>query len=232
MMKKKNQNKGKKTLAAVGAVVAAGLTPGIIAATPNAMPVQEPNIGLTAAEVVAIAGNTYSFDELYAMQQPADGRGQEADPQVAMRYGVQPRPAQPSQPVRPKQPVRPTPPAAKYATPRPPGQHETFYGVVRPVKPAVDEISLLDTIQEDLIDICVELLDADPYTRGYVFSLDSDLSREMEMSEEQLKALKAEIKERYGVEVSYPRFYLLGQLNTLRLISEYIYKLKTVWTKE
>lgn len=65
MMKKKN--KGKKTLAAVGAVVAAGLTPGIIAATPNAMPVQDPNIGLTAAEVVAIAGNTYSFDELYAL---------------------------------------------------------------------------------------------------------------------------------------------------------------------
>ena len=49
MMKKKN--KGKKTLAAVGAVVAAGLTPGIIAATPNAMPVQDPNIGLTALEI-------------------------------------------------------------------------------------------------------------------------------------------------------------------------------------
>ena len=88
MMKKKN--KGKKTLAAVGAVVAAGLTPGIIAATPNAMPVQDPNIGLTAAEVVAIAGNTYSFDELYAMQQPVAAGVQEEAPQVALRYGVQP----------------------------------------------------------------------------------------------------------------------------------------------
>lgn len=225
MMKKKN--KGKKTLAAVGAVVAAGLTPGIIAATPNAMPVQDPNIGLTAAEVVAIAGNTYSFDELYAMQQPAGGRGQEsAAPQVAMRYGVPPKPVKPSQPV------------AKYAAPRPPGQHETYYGVPRPrihPQPPIDVIevsAVLDTIQEDLIGLCVELLDADPYTRGYVFSLDSDLTREMEMSEEQLKALKAEIKERYGVEVSYPRFYLVGQLNTLRLVSEYIYKLKTVWTRE
>lgn len=225
MMKKKN--KGKKTLAAVGAVVAAGLTPGIIAATPNAMPVQDPNIGLTAAEVVAIAGNTYSFDELYAMQQPAGGRGQEsAAPQVAMRYGVPPKPVKPSQPV------------AKYAAPRPPGQHETYYGVPRPhihPQPPIDVIEVsaaLDTIQEGLIGLCVELLDADPYTRGYVFSLDSDLTREMEMSEEQLKALKAEIKERYGVEVSYPRFYLVGQLNTLRLVSEYIYKLKTVWTRE
>ncbi len=221
MMKKKN--KGKKTLAAVGAVVAAGLTPGIIAATPNAMPVQDPNIGLTAAEVVAIAGNTYSFDELYAMQQPTAAHVQEEAPQVALRYGVQPRPTRP---------VKPTPPTAKYAAPRPPGQHETFYGVSRPPQPVIVEVSLLDSIQEDLIDLCVELLDADPYTRGYVFSLDSDLTREMEMSEEQLKALKAEIKERYGVEVSYPRFYLLGQLNTLRLVSEYIYKLKTVWTRE
>lgn len=225
MMKKKN--KGKKTLAAVGAVVAAGLTPGIIAATPHAMPVQDLNIGLTAAEVVAIAGNTYSFDELYAMQQPAGGRGQEsAAPQVAMRYGVPPKPVKPSQPV------------AKYAAPRPPGQHETYYGVPRPrihPQPPIDVIevsAVLDTIQEGLIGLCVELLDADPYTRGCVFSLDSDLTREMEMSEEQLKALKAEIKERYGVEVSYPRFYLVGQLNTLRLVSEYIYKLKTVWTRE
>lgn len=63
----KEKNKGKKKLAAVGAVVAAGLTPGIIAAsaTGSAMP---PNAGITAADVVAIDGTTYSFDELYAMQ--------------------------------------------------------------------------------------------------------------------------------------------------------------------
>ena len=64
----KEKNKGKKTLAAVGAVVAAGLTPGIVAATPQCAPVPEPSIELTAAQVVAIDGNTYSFDELYAMQ--------------------------------------------------------------------------------------------------------------------------------------------------------------------
>ena len=61
------------------------------------------------------------------------------------------------------------------------------------------------------------------------FTLDSDLTRELEMSEDQLKALKAEIQDYYGVEVSHHRFRLVGQLNTLRLISEYIYKLKNVW---
>ncbi|MBQ3364303.1 MAG: TonB family protein [Muribaculaceae bacterium] len=66
MMKEKN--KGKKTLAAVGAVVAAGLTPGIIAASAAGTALQGSNAGITAADVVAIDGTTYSFDELYAMQ--------------------------------------------------------------------------------------------------------------------------------------------------------------------
>lgn len=61
-MKKKNI--GKKKLTAMGAVVAAGLTPGIMAASPN----QGSNAGITAADVVAIDGNTYSFDELLAKQ--------------------------------------------------------------------------------------------------------------------------------------------------------------------
>jgi len=60
----KDKNKGKKTLAAVGAVVAAGLTPGIMVASPS----QGSNAEITAADVVAIDGTTYSFDELYTMQ--------------------------------------------------------------------------------------------------------------------------------------------------------------------
>ena len=68
MMKKRN--KGRKALTAVGAVVAAGLTPGIIAATPGCIPAQGSNSGITAADVVAIDGQAYSFDELYAKQHP------------------------------------------------------------------------------------------------------------------------------------------------------------------
>ena len=64
------KNKGKKALTAVGAVVAAGLTPGIIAATPGCLPGQGSNAEITAAQVVAIDGTTYGFDELYAKQHP------------------------------------------------------------------------------------------------------------------------------------------------------------------
>ena len=61
----KNKNIRKKTLTAVGAVVAAGLTPGIIAATPSCLPVQDTYMGVTAAEVVVIDGMIYSFDMVH-----------------------------------------------------------------------------------------------------------------------------------------------------------------------
>ncbi len=204
---KKDKNKGKKTLAAVGAVVAAGLTPGAIVASAAGMPPQSPNVEITAAQVVAIAGSTYSFDELFAMQERANGPRQE-QPQHASRYGI----------------------------PHPQTQHQTMYGVIRPItpphpKPPVEiyASARLDTIQEGLIEYCIQLLDADSYTQGVAFDIDSDLTREIEMSEEQLKQLKAFIEEYYGVEISHHRFRLQGQLNTLRLISEYIFRLKTVW---
>ena len=67
-MMKKN-NKGKKRLAAVSAVVAAGLTPGAIVASAAGLPIYGSDAGITAADVVSIDGTTYSFDELYATQQ-------------------------------------------------------------------------------------------------------------------------------------------------------------------
>ena len=197
---KKDKNKGKKSFATVGAVVAAGLTPGIVAATPQCAPVPEPSIELTAAQVVAIDGNTYSFDELYAMQQRDDWKGRPTishQTSGGSRYGV----------IRPQQ--RPVPPQ-------------------KPVI-VIDAVEGLDTIQVGLLNYCAQLLDTDFYTRGFIISLDCDLTREAGMNDRQLKELKAFIEDYYGVEVSYHRFSLNGQLNTLRLISHYIFKIKTVW---
>ena len=104
-MMKKN-NKGKRTLTAVGAVVAAGLTPGFIAVSATGATLQSPNAEVTAAEVVAIDGQVYSFDELYAMQNPNSAKMDTIElnikleptnetlyggPRVhAVEYGVQP----------------------------------------------------------------------------------------------------------------------------------------------
>lgn len=189
---KKRQHR-KKALTVAGAVVVAGLTPGIIGATPGCLPVQATNAEITAAQMVAIDGRAYSFDELYAMQQSGS---RSADPQVATRYGVRPA---------------------------------TSYGVTtpaQPYRPREQKVKVKSSVstQRRLVAYCAKLIDAD--RRGIFITLDSDLTRELGMDEDQLKALAAEIKECYGVEVSYRRFYLVGQLNTLRLVSEYIYKIK------
>lgn len=205
---KKDKNKGRKALTAMGAVVA-GLTPGIIAATPLCAPGQNPNAAITAAEVVAIGGNTYDYDELYDMQQRADGPKQakkkKEQRQQAMRYGV-PRPSG-TFPSKPSPPSKPDP------------------TIVIVTMPNFETVEM--TCLEYLMQYSAQLIGAD--FRGIMISPDSDLTRELGMNEGQLKALKAEIEDRFGVEVPYSRFFLKGQLNTLRLISEYIYKLKTVW---
>ena len=70
----KKKNKGKKTLTAMGAVVAAGLTPGIVAASAAGAPVQSPTLEITAADAVAIDGNTYSFDNLIGFAEKVKNR--------------------------------------------------------------------------------------------------------------------------------------------------------------
>ena len=64
----KKKNKGKKSLTAVGAVVAAGLTPGIVTGAPASQP-PIPDVEFTAADAVSIGGDVFDFDELFAMQQ-------------------------------------------------------------------------------------------------------------------------------------------------------------------
>ena len=219
MMKKKH--KGKKTLTAVSAVVAAGLTPGFITATPSYSPMPEPTAAITAADAVSIDGNTYSFDELYAMQQPGNGQMSETASQVPPQH------------------------ASRYGGPCRPNQYVTMYGVQRPFKPDSSQLkdpkpdptiviittpnseTITMSCLEYLMEYTAQLIDAD--NRGILISPDSDLTHELGMDEDQLKELKAEIENLFGVEISHHRFRLKGQLNTLRLISDYIYKLKTVW---
>ena len=105
-MKNQKNNKRKKALTAVGAVVAAGLTPGFIAASAAGTSIQDPISGITAADVVAIDGTAYGFDELYAKQQPDTAEMNVDLPEIevkaynATRYGV--RIEFPSKPEKPE----------------------------------------------------------------------------------------------------------------------------------
>ena len=62
----KKKKKAKKSITAVGAVVAAGLTPGIVTGSP--LP-QSPstNVELTAADAVSINGEVFDFEDLRAL---------------------------------------------------------------------------------------------------------------------------------------------------------------------
>lgn len=215
----KKKNKRAKKLTAMGAVVAAGMTPGVISGAPLYQP--EPNASITAADIVTIDGNTFSFDELLAIQRPDFGLRYYAAssemPQVATRYGV-PRPQQNATYYGVPRP-RPKPNPQLDPQPNPQPNPGPTVQVITPLT--------MDKIQEELIDYCALLIDAD--SRGIPISLDSDLTRQLELNEDELKALAAEVKEHFDVEVSYHRFKLVGQLNTLRLLSEYIYRIKTVW---
>jgi TonB family protein len=92
MVKSRKNNKRKRALTTVGAVVAAGLTPGFIAVSATGATLQNPDAGVTAAEVVAIDGIVYGFDEIFAMQPQHIGTKPDEpfreEPQQDERYGV------------------------------------------------------------------------------------------------------------------------------------------------
>lgn len=67
-MKKKKKNQSRKSITAVGAVVAAGLTPGIVTGAPAPEPLST-DIELTAADAVSINGEMFEFEDLFAMNQ-------------------------------------------------------------------------------------------------------------------------------------------------------------------
>ncbi len=69
---KKRKNKNKKSLTAMSAVVAAGLTPGIALVSSAA---QQPRLDVeyTAADMVSINGEVMDFDELFDMQLGENG---------------------------------------------------------------------------------------------------------------------------------------------------------------
>lgn len=64
----KKKNKAKKSITAVGAVVAAGLTPGMVTGAPVPESLNT-DMNLTAADAVSIDGNLYEFEDLFAMNQ-------------------------------------------------------------------------------------------------------------------------------------------------------------------
>ena len=218
----KKKNKGKKSLTAVGAVVAAGLTPGIVTGAP-ASQLPDPDVEFTAADAVVINGETVDFDELFA-QVISDSR----EPQVVFKTVYGPRPPVAVEDDEQQAAIRakmredsirrameartlvygPPPPKYRFVGP------EELRSIA-----ANDKQEAADVILEALLDYCRQMpLDTNA-TGNIILREDRDLVRELMMGSKQLEMLQQEISDRFEVQLSEE---MLKQLSTLRRVADFI----------
>lgn len=214
-MKKDKKNKGRKSLTAVGAVVAAGLTPGIVTATPTS-PQRTTDVEFTAADAVSIGGDVFDFDELFAMQQvvndqrhrtvygPRPPKVQKDDTQeAAIRAKMRQDSIRQAMDARAQALVYGPPPVA-------PSRADELRQIA-----AENEDGAIGYIQENLrtwiahnIDIGNTPIDAN-----------TDLIQDLNLDPKQMQALSDEIENNYGVQISGD---MLKRLNTLDRLAKFI----------
>jgi acyl carrier protein len=211
----KKKNKGRKSITAVSAVVAAGLTPGIISGSPASQPPIN-DVELTAADAISIGGDIFDFDELFAMEQIR------RDPRdIPKVYGPPPSIHKAQRQDSINQSI-----AEVYGPPPP---RYLFVGPeeLRSIA-ANDKQEAADMILEALMDYCRQRpLDpnVDPNVTGHIILReDRDLVRDLMMDSMQLELLQQEIADRFEVQLTEE---MLKQLGTLRRVANFIAEVVT-----
>ena len=206
----KKKNKGRKSITAVSAVVAAGLTPGIISGSPASQPPIN-DVELTAADAISIGGDIFDFDELFAMEQIR------RDPRdIPKVYGPPPSIHKAQRQDSINQSIAevygPPPPRYRFVGP------EELRSIA-----ANDKQEAADVILEALMDYCRQRpLDpnVDPNVTGHIILReDRDLVRDLMMDSMQLEMLQQEIADRFEVQLTEK---MLKQLSTLRRVANFI----------
>ena len=211
----KKKNKGRKSITAVSAVVAAGLTPGIISGSPASQPPIN-DVELTAADAISIGGDIFDFDELFAMEQIR------RDPRdIPKVYGPPPSIHKAQRQDSINQSIAevygPPPPRYRFVGP------EELRSIA-----ANDKQEAADMILEALMDYCRQRpLDpnVDPNVTGHIILReDRDLVRDLMMDSMQLELLQQEIADRFEVQLTEE---MLKQLGTLRRVANFIAEVVT-----
>lgn len=239
-MKKKNKDKTRKSITAVGAVVAAGLTPGIAAGTPATQPPSD-EVKLTAADVVSINGDVYDFDDLFAMNQVVN----RSIDQTVVVYG--PPPAQKDKDKKKKkdkdQQIREQEIAdsinqekmmqaererieamRRDSIERAMKAHELVYGPPPPRRIILDSEGLRSMaannkseathiVSEILQDYVMQL------SRQNYIPIEANIIRDLKLDAEQLEAFSQEIENNLGVQLTSD---MMKQLGTLQRIANFI----------
>ena len=211
----KKKNKGRKSITAVSAVVAAGLTPGIISGSPASQPPIN-DVELTAADAISIGGDIFDFDELFAMEQIR------RDPRdIPKVYGPPPSIHKAQRQDSINQSIAevygPPPPRYRFVGP------EELRSIA-----ANDKQEAADMILEALMDYCRQRpLDpnVDPNVTGHIILReDRDLVSDLMMDSMQLELLQQEIADRFEVQLTEE---MLKQLGTLRRVANFIAEVVT-----
>ena len=220
-MSKKRKNKGRKSLTAVSAVVAAGLSPGIASSTPVPQPLNT-EIELTAADAVAINGDVFGFDELFAMQQPS------SEPQIIKTvYGPPPPDDRIKEEEQKAQRERARMDSIRLAQERqsqalvygpPPPKYKGIGPEELRSMAATDRESAVEVVRNALMDYCAKMPYPDAEGNIYL-SEDYNLVSELKMGHMQLEMLQQEIENRFGVQLTED---MLKQLGTLRRIAKFV----------
>ena len=202
----KKKNKGRKSITAVSAVVAAGLTPGIISGSPASQPPIN-DVELTAADAISIGGDIFDFDELFAMEQIR------RDPRdIPKVYGPPPSIIKKQRQDSINQSI-----AEVYGPPPP---RHLFIGPeeLRSIA-ANDKQEAADVILEALMDYCRQRPLDSNVTGHIILREDRDLVRDLMMDSKQLEMLQQEIADRFEVQLTEE---MLKQLSTLRRVANFI----------
>ena len=224
----KKKNKGRKSLTAVGAVVAAGLTPGIVTGTPASLP-PNPDLEITAADAITINGETFDFDELFAMHQI------NRDPRVTPKvYGPPPvsvkdKEEQARQEALREQARLDSIRRAEEARALVYGPPTTVYGPPTPKYNSIGPDELRSIAANDkeeatylatriLLDYCYMMSNSNGGARINL-SESGDLIGDLKMDAQQLKDLQDEIERRFAVQLSED---MLKRLGTLSRIAHFI----------
>jgi len=225
MRKKKDKNKARKSIAAVGAVVAAGLTPGMIAGAPASQP-QSQDTEITAADVVSINGEVFDFDELFAMNQVRKSN----DQRHKTVYGPPPAQIERSQKERKKSARREQ--ARQDSIRRVEESHALVYGPPSSFRfdlspewlrqlAARDQQDAYSAVLRSLMNYCSEM---PQFNSGLTDPANRDLIQDLKLDAEQLEGLSQEIENSCGVLVTED---MLQQLGTLQRISNFIVQVVT-----
>lgn len=205
-MKKKNNkiSRGRKSLTAVGAVLAAGLTPGIGVA--DAQP-QGADMELTAADVVLIDGQEVNLDNMFVNDD--DDEAARRLREEFVRDSIRHVEAMHKKVYGP-------PPALVYG-PRPP-MRDRFDGIDNPVDRintivAEDKQAAVEIVQKELIEYCSFLMNTDD--TDIVIDGDTRLVQDLKMDASLLRSLIYQVERSYGVELTQRNARRLSTVNRL-----------------